>query len=148
MLLASKRLFLSYLKDGQQGHRSYQTGQRQDKKDERGNAAGLLPFPSWETGKFTTTLYTYKYSHNEMFQFCINIKEKAKTKKSVLSRDIVCDVTLDLVGLKNPEEPGRQEAELSLTGVRESCNHLRHGGLPSDAGQAVIISEQEPVRGK
>lgn len=54
--------------------------------------------------------------------------------------------TLDLVSLKDPEEPGSQEAELSLTGVRESCNHLRHGGLPSDTGQAVIISEQEPVK--
>lgn len=47
---------ISYLKDGQQGHRSYQTGQRQGKQDEGGNAAGLLPFPSWETGKSTTTL--------------------------------------------------------------------------------------------
>lgn len=63
-----------------------------------------------------------------------------------MSRDNVCDVTLDLVGLKDPEEPGSQEAELSLTGVRESCNHLRHGGLPSDTGQAVIIGEQEPVK--
>lgn len=58
----------SYLKDGQQGHRSYQTGQRQGKKDKRGNAAGLLPFPSWETEKCTTTLVIHKYSHNQMFQ--------------------------------------------------------------------------------
>lgn len=57
-------------------------------------------------------------------------------------------VTLDLVCLENPEEPGGQEAKLSLTGVRESCNHLCHGGLPSDTGQAVIISEKEPVRWK
>lgn len=63
-------------------------------------------------------------------------------------RDTVCDATLDLVGLKNPEEPGRQEAKLSLAGVGESCNHLCHGGLPSDAGQAVIVGEQESVRGK
>lgn len=82
------------------------------------------------------------------FSFALTSEKKQRLKKSVLSRDIVCDVTLDLVGLENPEEPGRQEAELSLTGVRESCNHLCHGGLPSDAGQAVIISEQEPVRGK
>lgn len=63
-------------------------------------------------------------------------------------RDNVCDVTLDLISLKNPEEPGSQEAELSLTGVRESCNHFSHGGLASDAGQAVVIGKQEPVRGK
>lgn len=49
-------LEISYLKDSQQGHRSYQTGQRQGKKDEGGNAAGLLPFSSWETGNVTTTL--------------------------------------------------------------------------------------------
>lgn len=64
-----------------------------------------------------------------------------------MPQDIEPNATLDLVSLKNPEEPGGQEAKLSLTGVRKSCNHLRHGGLPSDTGQAVIIGEQEPVRG-
>lgn len=55
-------------------------------------------------------------------------------------------LTLDLVALEDPEEPGGHEAELPLAGVRKRGDHLGHGRLPSNAGQAVVIREQEPGR--
>lgn len=55
-------------------------------------------------------------------------------------------VTFDLIVHEDPEQPGGQEAELPLTGVRQRGNHLSQGGLPANAGQAVIVGEQEPER--
>ena len=54
-------------------------------------------------------------------------------------------LTLDVIVLEDPEEPGGHEAKLPLAGVREGGHHLRHGGLPPHAGQAVVVGEEEPV---
>lgn len=57
-------------------------------------------------------------------------------------------MTFDLVVHENPEQPGGQEAKLPLAGVRQRGDHFSQGGLPSDARQAVIVREQEPVSEK
>ena len=54
-------------------------------------------------------------------------------------------LTLDVIVLEDPEEPGGHEAKLPLAGVREGGDHLRHGRLPAHAGQPVVVSEEEPV---
>lgn len=53
-------------------------------------------------------------------------------------------LTLRLLRLEHPEETRRHEAELSLAGIGQSGDHLGHRRLSSDAGQPVVVSEQEP----
>lgn len=54
-------------------------------------------------------------------------------------------ITLDFIILENPKQPSGHETKLPFTCIWERGNHLGHGRLPSDTGQAIVIREQEPV---
>lgn len=77
-----------------------------------------------------------------MVTLCVLWAEKVTI--GLTSKIKASDLTLNLIILENPEEPRSHEAKLPLTCIRERGNHLSHGGLPSNAGQTIVVREQEP----